>query len=120
MVGNSLSRILHSICGSRLIALSLTDDGRLNTLLKCSFHLSRIASLSFRSVLLSALSSWMTPELLGPKLFSVYHRTDSYPSGLQKTEFLRLSCSARSLACHGACFGLSYKYCCIQPSLIQS
>ena len=72
------------------------------------------------AVLPSALSSGVAPEFLGYKLFSVHHGTSSYPFGLQKTEFLLLSCSARSLACHGACFGLSYKYCCSQPSLIQS
>ena len=57
-VGTSSSRTLHSICGSLLIVLSLTDVGRLNTPLKCSAHLSKIASLSVRSVLPSALSSW--------------------------------------------------------------
>ena len=54
------------LCVSLLIALSLTDDGRLSTLLKCSAHLSEIASLSVRSVLQSALSSGVTPELFGP------------------------------------------------------
>ena len=65
-VGNSSSRTLHSICGSLLIALSLTDDGQLSTLLKCSAHLFKIASLSVRSVLPSALSSGVAPELFGP------------------------------------------------------
>ena len=62
-VGNSSSETLHSICGSLLIALSLTGDGRLSTLLKCSAHLFKIASLSVRSVLPSApcvLRSMMT------------------------------------------------------------
>ena len=115
-----INRTLLSICGSLLIALSLTDDGRLSTLLKCSAHLFKIASLLVRSVLPSGLSSGVAPELLVHKLFSVHHGTSSYHFGLQKTEFLLLSCSARSLACHGACFGLSYKYCCRQPSLLQS
>ena len=84
-VGNSSSRTLHSICGSLLIALSLTGDGRLSTLLKCSAHLFKIASLSVRSVLPSALSSGVAPELLGHKLFSVHHGTSSYPFDLQKT-----------------------------------
>ena len=65
-VENSSSRTLHSICGSLLIALSLTDDGRLSTPLKCSAHLFNIASLSVRSVLPSALSSGVAPELFGP------------------------------------------------------
>ena len=57
-VANSSSRTLHSICDSLLIALSLTDDGRLSTLLKCSAHLFKIASLSVRSVLpVTVLSS---------------------------------------------------------------
>ena len=50
--GNSSSITLHSVCGSLLIALSLTDDWRLSTLLKCSVHLYKIASLSVRSVTL--------------------------------------------------------------------
>ena len=57
------SRTLHSICGSLLIALSLTDDGRLSTL---SAHIFKIASLSVRSVLPSALSSGVAPERFGP------------------------------------------------------
>ena len=65
-VGKSPSRTLHSIGGSLLIALSLTVDGRLRTLLKCSAHLSKITSLSVRSVLPSALSSGVAPELFGP------------------------------------------------------
>ena len=64
-VGKSSSRILHSICGSLSIALSLTVDGRLSTLLKC-VHLYKIEYLSMRSVLPSALSSGMVPELFGP------------------------------------------------------
>ena len=67
-VGNSSSRTLHSICGSLLIALSLTDDGRLSTLLKCSAHLFKIASLSVRSVLPSALRSGVAPEIFGPSI----------------------------------------------------
>ena len=65
-VENSSSRTLHSICDSLLIALSLTDDGRLRTLLNCSVHLSKIASLSVRSVLTCVLSSGIAPELFGP------------------------------------------------------
>ena len=52
--------------GSLLITLSLTDDGRLSTLLKCSAHLFKIASLSVRSVFPSALSSGVAPDLFGP------------------------------------------------------
>ena len=59
-VGNSPSRTLHSICGSLLIACSLTDDGRLSTLSKCSVHLSKVASLS-----VYALSSGVAPEHFG-------------------------------------------------------
>ena len=95
-VANS-SRTLHSICGSLLIALSFTDDGRLSTLLKCSAYLSKIVSLSVRSVLPFALSSGWHQNLLDHKLFSVHQGTSSYPSGLQKTEFLLLSFSAMSL-----------------------
>ena len=102
-VGHSPRRTLLSNCGSLLIALSLTDDGRLRTLLKCSAHLSNIASLSVRSVLPSALSSGVALELLGNNLFSVYIGTSSYPSGLQKTEFLLLSFSARKLVCTLSC-----------------
>ena len=64
-VGNSSSRTLPSICGSLLIAFSLTDDGRLSTLLKYSAHLFKIASLSVKSVLPSALNCFQcTMELL--------------------------------------------------------
>ena len=45
---------------------SLTDYGRLSTLLKCSAHLPKIASLSVESVLSSALSSGVAPEHFGP------------------------------------------------------
>ena len=62
MVGKSSRRTLHSVCGSLLIALSLAVDGRLSTLLKCSV----ITSLSVKSVLSSALSTRMAPELFGP------------------------------------------------------
>ena len=62
-VGNSSSKTWHSICGSRWIALLLTADGLLSTLLECSAHLSKIASLSVRSVLPSVLSSGVAPEL---------------------------------------------------------
>ena len=55
--------ILHSICGTLLIALPLTVDGQLSMLLECSVHLSKIASLSVRSVLPSVLSSGVTPQL---------------------------------------------------------
>ena len=48
---------IHSICASLLIALLLTDDGRLSTLLKCSAYLFKIASLSVRSVLPSPFKS---------------------------------------------------------------
>ena len=45
------------ICGGMLIAWSLIVIGRLSMLLKCSAHLSKQASLSVRSVLLSTLIS---------------------------------------------------------------
>ena len=68
MVGNPSSRALHSICGSLLIASSLKVDGRLSTLLKCSAHLTEMASLSVRSMFPSALiiSSGVDPELFWP------------------------------------------------------
>ena len=44
--GNVSNRTLHSVCGSFLVELSLIADGRSSTLLKCSDHLSKIASLS--------------------------------------------------------------------------
>ena len=80
-------KVGHSNCGILLIALPLTDDGRLRTLLKCSAHLSNIASLSVRSVLLSALSSGVAQELLGIKLFSMYIGTFSYPSSRKRPNF---------------------------------
>ena len=81
---------MYSICGSLLIALSLTIDGRFNTLFKWSVHLSKIASLSVRRVLPSALSSWWIKNSLGHKPFSVHYVLFG---------FLLLSCPARSFAC---------------------
>ena len=109
-----------SICGSLLIASSLTDDGRLSTLLKCSAHLSKIASLSVRSVLPSALSSGVAQEIKCHTPFLVHHGTSSCTFCLQKTGFFLISCSARSLAYPLDCSGLSYKYCCRPSSWIQS
>ena len=65
-VGSSSSRGLHSTCGSLLIASSLIDDGRLRTPSKCSAHLFKIASLSVRRLVPSALRSGVVPELWGP------------------------------------------------------
>ena len=53
-------------CGSLLIASSLIDDGRLRTLSKCLAHLFKIASLSARRLVSSALRSGVIPELWGP------------------------------------------------------
>ena len=66
MVGSSSSSGLHSTCGSLLITLSLIDDGRLRTPSKCSAHLLKIASLSVRRLVPSALRSGVVPELWGP------------------------------------------------------
>ena len=60
-VGNSSVRTLYSNCSSMLIELSLIVFERLNMLLKCFAHLSKITSLSVRSVLPSALSSGLAP-----------------------------------------------------------
>ena len=65
-VGNSSNRTLHYICGSPSIASSLVLDGRFSTLLKCSAHFFKKASLSMRRVLPSALSNVVAPELLRP------------------------------------------------------
>ena len=65
-VGSSSSSGLHSTCGSLLIASSLIDDGRLRTPSKCSDHLFKIASLSVRRLVPSALRSGVVPELWGP------------------------------------------------------
>ena len=65
-VGNSSNRTLHSICGSLSIASSLMLDGRFSTLLKCSAHLFKLASLSVRRVFISALRNVVAPELFGP------------------------------------------------------
>ena len=43
-VGSSSSRTLQSNCGSLLITFSLLVDGQLSTFMKCSVHLSKIAS----------------------------------------------------------------------------
>ena len=51
----SSSRTLHSILSRLLKTSSLTDNGQLSTLLKYSAQLAKIASLSVRSELLSAL-----------------------------------------------------------------
>ena len=57
LLGSSSSSGLHSTCGSLLIASSLINDGRLRTLSKCSAHLFKIASLSVRRLVPSALRS---------------------------------------------------------------
>ena len=51
---------------SVLIASSLIDDGRLRTPSKCSANLFKIASLSVRRLVPSALRSGVVPELWGP------------------------------------------------------
>ena len=61
----SSSSILHSSCGSLLIASSLIDDVRLRTQSKCSAHLFKIASLSVRRLVPSALRRGVVPELKG-------------------------------------------------------
>ena len=66
MVGSSSSSGLHSTCGSLLIASSLIDDSRLRTPSKCSAHLFKIASLSVRRLVPSALRSGVVSELWGP------------------------------------------------------
>ena len=65
-VGSSSSSGLHSTCGSLLIASSLIDDDQLRTPSKCSAHLFKIASLSVRRLVPSALRSGEVPELWGP------------------------------------------------------
>ena len=62
-VGSSSSSGLHSTCGSLLIASSLIDNGRLRTLSKCSAHIFKIASLSVRQLVPSALRSGVVSEL---------------------------------------------------------
>ena len=57
MGGSSSSSGFHSTCGSLLIASALIDDGRLRTPLKCSAHLFKIAYLSVRRLVPSALRS---------------------------------------------------------------
>ena len=64
-VGSSSSSGLHSTCGSLLIA-SLIDKSRLRTPSKCSAHLFKIASLSVRRLVPSALRSGVVPQLWGP------------------------------------------------------
>ena len=59
---------IHSTCGSLLIASSLTDDGRLRALSKCSAHLFKISSLSVRRLVPSALRRGVVTELWGHKL----------------------------------------------------
>ena len=65
-VGSSSSSGLHSTYGSLLIASSLIDEGRLRTPSKCSAHLFKIAYLSVRRLVPSALRSGVVPELWGP------------------------------------------------------
>ena len=65
-VGSSSSSGLHSTLGSLLIASSLIDDGRLRTSSKCTAYLFKIASLSVRRLVPSALRSGVVPELWGP------------------------------------------------------
>ena len=65
-VRNSSSSVLYSTCGSLLIVSSLIDDGRLRTPSKRSAHLFKIASLSVRRLVPSALRSGVVPELWGP------------------------------------------------------
>ena len=85
-VGNSSSRTLHSTCGNLLLALSFIVDGRLSKLLKCSARLSKIASLSVRSVLPSALRNGVVPELFG-RIMEFLHVLSVY-KGLDLFRFL--------------------------------
>ena len=64
-LGNSSSSGLHSTSGSLLIASSLIDDGRFRTPSKCSAHLFKLAYLSVRILVPSALRSGVVPELWG-------------------------------------------------------
>ena len=77
-VGNSSSSRLHSTCGSLLIASSLTDDGRLRTLLKCPAHLFKIASLTVRRLVPSALRRGGFLSSGDHKLSLAHQRTSSY------------------------------------------
>ena len=66
-------------------SIVMTFDGRLSRLLKCSALLRKIASLSVRSVLPSALSNGMVPELFGPLTVFIMHHASwnffiSFPS----------------------------------------
>ena len=78
IIGSSSNRTFHAICGSLSIAYSLMFNVRFGTLLKCSVHLSKIASLSVRRVRPSAPSNVVAPDLFG----------FSSPFCPQKTEFL--------------------------------
>ena len=98
-VGSSSSSGLHSTCGSLLIASSLIDDGRLRTPSKCSAHLFKIASLSVRRIVPSALRSGVVPELWGPYTVFRASKNFSCPFCLQKTGFHQPFFSAMSLAC---------------------
>ena len=106
-VGSSSSSGLHSTCGSLLIASSLIDDGRLRTPSKCSAHLYKIASLSVRRLVPSALRSGVVPELWGPYTVLSASKNFSCPFCLQRTGFHQPVFSARSLACLWASSELS-------------
>ena len=95
---------LHSTCGSLLIASSFIDAGGVRTLSKCSAHLFKLAFLSVRRLVPSALRKRVVPELWGP--YTVL--SASYPFCLQRTGFYQPFCSSRSLACLCAQSGLSY------------
>ena len=94
---------IHSTFGSLLIASSLIDDGRLRALSKCSAHLFKIASLSVRRLVPSALRRGVVPELWGHKLSLWHQRTSSYPSFLSAKDWI----SSALLLSQESCISLS-------------
>ena len=100
MVGNSSSSGLYPTCESLLIASSLIDDGRLRTPSKCSAHLFKMASLSVRRLVSSALRNGVAlgtmyclkfiKELL--RILSVCKGLDYISLLLSKESCLTLGC----------------------------
>ena len=85
-VGSSSSSGLHSTCDSLLIASSLIDDGRFRTPSNCSAHLFKIASLSIRILVPSALRSGVVPELCGP--YTVLSASKNFISFLSAKDWI--------------------------------
>ena len=103
-VGSSSSSGLHSTSGSLLIAPSLIDNGQLRTPSKCSAHLFKIASLSVRRLVPSALRSGVVPELWGP--YIVLSALKNFISFLSAKDWIssafllsQESCISLSLVC---------------------